>query len=163
MSRQLSDLMSVLTQMIAEQKRLLAQMDLQHAAMKKLDYKAMSELLNQEEAGRLRLGLLEGRRRNLARQIAVGLKLGEEPTLVQLAELFPQQAAVLLSLRNELRDVIEKISRRSQMSSRLSSAVLGHLNTAMRLLASAVERAGVYTRRGVPRLGTRIGAMEAVG
>ena len=43
------------------------------------------------------------------------------------------------------------------------SALLGHLNTVVRLIAGAVERAGVYTKTGAPQMSNRIGVMEAVG
>jgi hypothetical protein len=33
----------------------------------------------------------------------------------------------------------------------------------VRLLAGAAQRAGLYTRRGIPRVGSRIGVMDAVG
>jgi hypothetical protein len=62
-----------------------------------------------------------------------------------------------------LKEIVGKVSLRTQSSSRLSNAVLGHLNTVLRLVASAVERAGVYTRQGVPRMASRIGSMDAVG
>ena len=45
----------------------------------------------------------------------------------------------------------------------LAGAVLGHLNTVVRLIAGAVERAGIYTKSGVPQVSNRIGVMEAVG
>ena len=87
------------------------------------------------------------------RQIAATLKLPEEPRLTRLAELFPQYAAALLKARNDLRELAAKIAQRSQGSGRLASAVLGHLNTVVRLLAGAVQRAGLYTRQGIPRVG----------
>ena len=37
-----------------------------------------------------------------------------------------------------------------------------YVQLAKRLLAGAVERAGVYTKDGVPRVSSRIGIMEAV-
>jgi hypothetical protein len=37
------------------------------------------------------------------------------------------------------------------------------LNTVVRLLAGAVEKAGLYTKHGVPQVSSRIGVMEAVG
>ena len=49
------------------------------------------------------------------------------------------------------------------MAGRLASAVLGHLNTVVRLLAGAVEKAGLYTKQGIPQVSARIGVMEAVG
>jgi hypothetical protein len=45
----------------------------------------------------------------------------------------------------------------------LAGAVLGHLNTVVRLIAGAVEQAGVYTKQGVPQVSARIGVIEAVG
>jgi DNA-binding transcriptional ArsR family regulator len=163
MSRQVSELQTILAQLTAEHRKLLAQMDSQHAAMMKLDITTMGDLINQQEATRLRINNLEGRRKAAIRQLAATLRMNEQPTLSHLAEIFPQQAAGLLKARQELREVIGKVSQRSRQSGRLAGAVLGHLNTAMRLLAAAVERAGLYTRRGVPRLATRIGVMEAVG
>jgi hypothetical protein len=70
---------------------------------------------------------------------------------------------VLLGLRDELRSVIEQIQRRTHVAGRLAAAVLGHLNTVVRVLAGAVEQAGVYTKHGTPHVATRIGVMEAVG
>jgi hypothetical protein len=83
--------------------------------------------------------------------------------LTKLADLYPQRRQSLFKLRDELRGVASTISNRTKVSSRLAGAVLGHLNTVVRLLAGAVERAGVYTKAGVPRVANRIGIMEAVG
>ena len=58
---------------------------------------------------------------------------------------------------------MRKVADRSFVANKVASAVLGHLNTIVRLLAGAVERAGVYTKHGVPKVSARIGAMEAVG
>jgi hypothetical protein len=163
MSRQVSELQTLLTQLTMEHRKLLEQMDAQHAAMKKLDLKAMAELLNQQESGRLRINALEVKRRALVRAIAGSLKMTEEPKLTRLAEMFPQQGEALLKARSELREIGKRISQRAYISSKLAGGVLGHLNTVVRLLAGAVERAGLYTRRGVPRVASRIGVMEAVG
>jgi hypothetical protein len=163
MSRQLSELQTILTQLTAEHRKLLSQVESQHAAMKKLDITAMGDVLNAQEMTRLRINSLETRRKAQIRQLATSLRLTEQPTLSALAEMFPQQAGGLNKARLELRELIAKVSQRTGRSSRLAGAVLGHLNTAMRLLAAAVERAGLYTRRGVPRLASRIGVMEAVG
>jgi hypothetical protein len=80
-----------------------------------------------------------------------------------LAAVFPQRREPLFALRDALRDVMEKIQTKATIASRLAGAVLGHLNTAVRLLAGAVEHAGIYTKNGTPRVAARIGAIEAVG
>jgi hypothetical protein len=163
MSRQLSDLKTVLEQLIAEQGKLLALLEAQYTAMKKIDVKAILELGHDQESTRLRIVSLEHRRRGIVRQIAASAKLNEEPSITRLIELFPPYATELIKLRDQLRGMVAKITHRTSMASKLSGAMLGHLNTAVRLVAGAIERAGVYTRSGAPRVAQRIGVMEAVG
>lgn len=163
MSRHISDLQTILMQLAAEHRKLLDQLEAQHAAMKKFDLVAIADWITRSEATRLRINDLENRRRGVMRQITAALKLPQEPRLTRLAELFPPQAPGLMKVREELRDLAARISRRSQGSSRLASAVLGHLNTVVRLLAGAVERAGLYNRQGIPRVVSRVGSMDAVG
>ncbi|MDP9172282.1 MAG: flagellar protein FlgN [Planctomycetota bacterium] len=163
MSRQISDLIGVLTQLTADNRKLLVQMESQHNAMKAMDLDAMAALISQQEATRLRITALDNRRKMLAGQIATTLRIAGDPTISKLAEHLPQQAPMLRKTRDELRAIIEEINRRTHLSGKLSAAVLGHLNTVSRLVAGAVERAGVYTKQGVRRVGRRIGVMDAVG
>ena len=164
MSRQISELEGLLGQLIVEHRKLLGQLEAQLAAMKALDMKAIDAAVNQQEASRLRIATLENRRRMLVGQIAKLMRIQHGPVTVQrLAELHPPRKDVLLKLRSELREVIGQISTRTTVVSRLAGAVLGHLNTVVRLMAGAVEQAGVYTKQGVPRVAPRIGVMDAVG
>ena len=163
MSRHITDLNSILIQLTAEHRKLLELMEGQHLAMKKFDLNAMADLMPKQEMIRLRLIDLESKRRGMMRVIMTALKLPHEPKLTQLAQAFPQYSEALLKSRNELRDVAAKIAQRSQGSGRLASAVLGHLNRVMRIFASAAKQAGLYTRQGVPRVGSRIGSLNAVG
>jgi hypothetical protein len=163
MQRQLAELESVLTMLVAEHRRLLTFTDAQQAAMKSVDLTALDAAVNGQEACRLRITTLEVRRRGLVAQLSKGQKVEQPVTITKLADLYPQRRQSLLKLRDELRDVASTISNRTKVASRLAGAVLGHLNTVVRLLAGAVERAGVYTKAGVPRVASRIGIMEAVG
>ena len=164
MSRLLPDLENVLQLLVAEHRRLLAHVEAQQAAMKAFDLKAIDDARNLQEASRLRVATLENKRRTLVLHIAKALRVdGQGLTLTRLAELQPARAAALLKLRDELRDVAARITARTHVAGRLAGAVLGHLNTVVRLLAGAVEKTGVYTKPGVPRVSSRIGVMEAVG
>ena len=163
MSRALSDLEAVLRQMMAEHRKLLEQLDTQQAAMKTLNLKGMAEAAAHQEGARVRLTLLENQRRALAGQLARELRIEGQVTLSKLAKLHPAQASSLLQLRRDMRETIEAIRVRTKVSSRLAGAVLGHLNTVMRLLAKAVHRAGVYTKEGTPKIPGRIGVMETIG
>jgi hypothetical protein len=163
MSRHISDLQTILGHLVTEHRKLLDLLESQHAAMKEFDLNTMADLMPLQELTRLRITDLENKRRALMRQIMALHKLPEEPRLTRMAELFPPFADGLMKARNELRDLATRISNRSQGSGRLASAVLGHLNTVVRLLAGAAQRAGLYTRRGIPRVGSRIGVMDAIG
>jgi len=163
MSSQVTDLELVLQQLIAEHRKLLALLEDQQAAMKRMDLKTMEELVAGQEGVRRRIASLDKRRQLLALQVARSLKLQGEPTLARLAAANPARASGLLKLRDELRPLIEQVRSRAYVAGRVASAVLGHLNTAMRLFAGAVGKAGVYTKAGIPKVSPRIGVMNAVG
>jgi hypothetical protein len=160
--RQLLDLEAILQQLIAEHGKLLKHVDAYQSAMKAVDPRAMDTAGNLQEATRLRIAGLESRRRLLTQQIGRLLKVDGDVTLARIAELQPARKAALLKLRDELKAVMTQIASRSHVAGKLAGAVLGHLNTVVRLLAGAVEQAGVYTKHGVPRVSARIGVMEAV-
>ena len=201
MLRQLSELETILQQLIAEHRKLLVHVDAQQSAMRKLDLGAMDVAVNAQEACRLRIATLETKRRGLVLMLGragagaaggtgsrgAGGNVGSTAltagganarsplttsdqqratppvTLSHLAALYPQRREPLLKLGSELKQLATQIASRSRVAGRLAGAVLGHLNTVVRLLAGAVDsRANVYTTDGVPRVSSRIGVMEAV-
>jgi hypothetical protein len=157
------DLETILGELMVEHRRLLGHVDMQIEAMKQLNTRQMEVARNLQEASRSRINGIESRRRALVQQIARINQLKTEPKIPQIAEMYPQRRMQLLKLRAELEVMMKEIQTRSYVSSKLASAVLGHLNTAMRILAGAVGGAGVYSNRGVPKVARRIGLMEAVG
>jgi phosphoserine phosphatase len=163
MSRQLIELENVLCGLIEEHRKLLAHLDVQQEAMKKLQPAAMQDSLHRQEACRMRILALENRRQVLGQQIAKAANLPLDATLVQIAQASPQHGPKLLALREQLKSLMREIANRTHIGGRLAQAVLGHLNTAMKLFADAVGQAGTYTKYGVPRVSARIGVMEAVG
>ena len=163
MVRQASELESILQQLIAEHRRLLVHLDAHGAAMKAFDLEAMDDAGRQQDLLRVRIATLDQRRRAATVAAAKALNLPGEPTLRTLAAALPQHAQSLMQIRADLKAVVEQVAARARISGKLASAVLGHLNTIVRLLAGAVERAGVYTKQGIPMVSSRIGMMEAVG
>lgn len=163
MSRQVFELETLLQQLIDEHHKLLAHVDRHQVAMKALDLKSMDDAVRLQEATRLRIANLEVRRRQAVIMIGRAHRMANAPSLSDLAAMYPPSAAKLNKLRDELKGVIQKVQRKSHVAGRLASAVLGHLNTVVRLLAGAVEKAGLYTKQGVPQVSSRIGVMEAVG
>ncbi len=163
MSRQISELETILQQMIGEHRKLLGLLDTHLAAMKTCQLAKMDELSVTQEACRLRIAGLDQKRKLVVAQIGKELRLSGEVTLRAIATACPARAQVLNKLRVELKDLAEKVRTHCYISGRVANAVLGHLNTVVRLVAGAVEKAGLYNKRGVPRVANRIGVMEAVG
>lgn len=164
MSRPLAELENILRLLVAEHRKLLTHVEAQQSAMRAMDLRALDAAMNQQEAARLRIATIENRRRAAVVQIARAARIDPNGlTLTKLAALYPPQAQPLLVLRGELKAIAVQIGKRTQVSGRLAGALLGHLNTVVRLLAGAVEKAGLYSKHGVPQVSSRIGVMEAVG
>jgi len=166
MSRLVLELETILQNLLVEHRKLLKLVEQHESAIRAMDLKGMDACASQQEAARLRVAALNNQRISVVQQLVRTMRIDLGPdglTLKRLAELHPPRRAALLKLRDELREVATAISNRTKVSGRVTRAVLGHLNMAVRLLANAVERAGVYTRQGVTRMPRRIGAMEAIG
>ena len=163
MSRQVSELETLLQQLVDEHQKLAAHVENHQKAMKTFDLKAMDDAVRLQEAARIRIANLETKRRNLIVTIARAHRMAHPPTLPEIAAMYPPNAPRLLKLRADLKATIQQVQSRTHVAGRLASAVAGHLNTVVRLFAGAVQQAGVYTKQGVPQVSSRIGVMEAVG
>ena len=161
--RPIIDLESVLGELLEEHRKLLMCVEIHQAAMQSLNVPAMETSRARQEAARTRIMRLEDRRRGMVMQIARINQIKGEPKIPAIAELYPQRRTQLLALREQLLTAMRKVSDRSFVANKVASGVLGHLNTAMRILAGAVGNGGIYTNRGTPKMARRIGVIEAVG
>lgn len=162
MNPALDNLEGILSALIDEHRRQLGFVQAHQAAMRAFNMPAMQDAARLQEACRLRIASLETRRKAAVMQAARPHRLATLPTVAQLADLYPQKKASLLALREELRQILTELAARTHVASRLAGAVLGHLNTVVRLVAGVVQQPGVYTRTGNPQVTNRIGVMEAV-
>jgi flagellar biosynthesis/type III secretory pathway chaperone len=163
MSKQVNELETLLDQLIGEHRKLLSAFELHQAAMTRLDLKAMDEVATTQESTRRRIASLEKCRRALVVQIAAQTRTQGEMTVTKVAALFPPRAQALLKRRDELKSLMLAARARSQVVGRVAHSVLGHVNTALRLFASAMGKAGTYSKTGMPKVAARIGVMDAVG
>lgn len=173
MSATLDELERLLNLLINEQKRQAELLTQQKTAMSSLNADETVRIANEQEQARTRLAAIETRRKALSlqavRELRINLPPNTAPTLAQIAAAVPDvtRRNRLLAARQELRKLAEQVSAASHVTGRLAGAMLGHLNTAMRLLAGAMRDAGTYTRSGTTRFGSgtpaRIGVVEAVG
>ena len=162
--KQVQDLEVVLQGLIAEHAKVRAYADASATGMRALDLAAMDRTTNLQEAARLRIAALENRRRNLVRQIARVHALGEDPKLALLADLYPARRVALLRLRDELRAVVADAVGRNRIAGRLAFGILGHLNTALRIITGAFEYdPRLYTKSGLFFPRPRFGQTNAFG
>ncbi len=162
MSRQVLEIEQMLRQLIIEHQKLLGHVETHEQAMRRFDLRAMDESAKLQEAARSRIAAMELRRKSAAVALAKASRINGELTIARLAELFPANAGSLLSLRDELKTIAGEIAGKTFVASRLAGAVLGHLNTAVRLFAGVTDRTGVYTKSGSPIVARRNGIMNAI-
>lgn len=171
MSMQLDELERSLRLVLADQKRLAEMLVAQRECMRQLRAADVEKLAAEIATIRQRIAASDGRRKLLA--MAAARELGivaKEPTLAMLIAAMkdPVRAGRLAKLREELRAVVMEVAAASHVAGRLAGAVLGHLNMAVRTLSTAINgggshAGGAYTRTGSPRVGGRIGVVEALG
>ena len=162
MAVQINDLQFLLQQLVAEHEKLLSLLEEQHQALRALDAHRVQDLSAKQESSRLRIAGLESRRRLVVQQLCLASRMIGEPTIARLAATFPQAGAPLLALRDKLRSLAAAVSNRAQIAGKVAGALLGHLNTVVRLVSGVTEQARLYNKQGVHAVSSRIGAMEAV-
>src|SRR3954447_16280618 len=101
MSRPISELEAILSQLIDEHRKLLGHAERQQAAMRTLDLKGMDDAARLTEGTRLRINTLETKRRTLIVTIARSHRMTQIPTLPDIANMYPANAPALLKLRDE--------------------------------------------------------------
>lgn len=163
MSSQIAELESILQQLVAEHGRLIDSLGAQQDAMKRFSIDEVDSISQLQEVSRRKIALLDRRRQGILEQLSRQHKVAAPINLSRLIQMYPQRAASLQQLQADLREVGARLRARSHVAGRLAGAVLGHLNTVVRLLSGAVERAGLYGRNGTPTVSGRIGVMEAIG
>ena len=162
MSAPIAELEKLLVQIIAEHAALLGGLHLHVEAMKSFKIADVSAATDIVEASRVRIVMFESRRRALLQQIARTYKLPAAATLRQIADAAPEHRVSLMKHRAELQAITQEISNKTTVSSRVAGALLGHLNTVVRIVAGAMQQRTLYTKQGMT-VTSRIGMIEAVG
>ena len=109
MSRQLAELEQTVGLLIIEHRRLLEHVEAQQQAMRQMNPVAIEQITGLQETSRMRIGALDKRRRMLSQQLGRLVRIEGEPTLAQLAKVFPPRAAKINAMRDELKSLAEKI------------------------------------------------------
>jgi len=162
MSAPIAELEKLLNAIVTEHRTLSDTVQAHQDAMRQFRFEDMTTAQEAIEASRTRMVIHEARRRMFVQQIVRLHKLPANASLQQIADAAPQFRKNLLKLRDDLKLITGQITRKTTISGKVAGALLGHLNTVVRVVAGAVQQAAVYTKQGMPTVSARIGIMEAV-
>lgn len=162
MSAPIAELEKLMTALVKEHQVLCDAVQMHQDAMRKFKPEELAAAQAAVESSRTRILSHESRRRVVVQQVARLHKLPMNASLQQIADAAPQYRKNLLKLRDDLKTLTAQISRKTTVSAKVAGAMLGHLNTVVRVVAGAVQQAAVYTKQGMPTVASRIGVMEAV-
>ncbi|HEX8325836.1 MAG TPA: hypothetical protein VF595_18170 [Tepidisphaeraceae bacterium] len=163
MSPTIAELEKALAAQVAEHRILLAAVNAHLDAMRTFSLPDITAAADAVEASRGRAVHHEKRRLALMAQVVRTHKLQANVTLAEIAVAVPAHRMSLMRLRDELRELTADIAARTGVSAKVAAAMMGHLNTVVRLVAGAVKTAAVYTKQGQRTVANRVGVMEAVG
>lgn len=150
----LADLERVLRQQIAAYRELVTLLDQHRAVLESMQLQPILEANKRQQQLRDRLAKLEQLRTAALRKAGGG-------TLGDVAAKHGAGGFTLLKLRRELKELADEVGTRSRVAANIAGGMLGHLNTAVRVLIEAAGEGGVYTKDGTPKLTGRRGVSLA--
>ncbi|MEM8872731.1 MAG: flagellar protein FlgN [Planctomycetota bacterium] len=139
----LADLECVLRQQIAVYRELGTLLTEHRVALEAMDLQPILAVNKKQSDLRNRLGKLEQHRK------AIFAKLGAT-TLSELAARNGAAGLTVLKLRRELQRISAELGHQSKLTRKVASGMLGHLNTAVRVLTEAAGETGMYDKDGSP-------------
>ena len=163
MSPMIAELEKSLAGLVAEHKTLLDAVQAHLDAMRTFKTAGIAAAADAIEASRTRIVFAENKRRQLMLQVIRTHKFEPDITLAEIAAAVPAHRVSLMKVRDQLRAAMQDVAARTNVSSRVAHAMLGHLNTVVRMIAGAMQTAAVYSRTGTAIASGRVGMIEAVG
>lgn len=154
---------TVLRQIVHEHRALLAGVASHEQAIRSRDIERIARAAADADAVRQRITRLESARRMLVAQITRQHRQIRTPTLTAIADAFPERRDVLLQIRDELQELIERIRVHNSLIQRVASGVLGHLGATVRIIAEAATGPATYSRRGTVAVAPAATLVNAVG
>lgn len=162
MSPTIVELEKLLAVLVNEHRTLSAAADVYQKALRTFDLEQINAGADAVEASRSKIVMFENRRRHQTLLVARTHKLPNDVTITQIATAVPAHRLTLLKHRDELRKLVAEISAKNNVSAKVAAAMMGHLNSVVRMVSGAVRQAAVYTRYGQHTVAARVGVMEAV-
>lgn len=148
MDKLVNELLKLLGELLAGQRRLLAVAEARRDAMRTFDVARLEALTEQQRAETGALAALDARRKGIVAALRPHLR-GAEPTVTEIAKRTAEpQRTQLLALAAEVKAAVEQLDRTNRINATVSDAVIKGLAKVLKVVTGLAQHAGLYMRNG---------------
>ena len=149
MDKLVTELLTLLRELLAGQDRLLKLALARREAMRVFDIARLETLAAQERTEALRMAELDRKRQLLVGQFKAALGKGVEPTVTEIARRVNEPVkSRLLGLAGQLKETVEQVERNTRINATISETVVKGLAKVLKVVTGLAQHAGLYMRNG---------------
>jgi hypothetical protein len=149
MDKLVAELLTLLSELLAGQQRLLNLALARREAMRAFDIAHMETLAGQERAEAQALAAQERRRVLLVGQFRSILGKNVEPTVSEIARRVGEpRKSQLLALAGQIKKTVEQVERHTRINATISETVVKGLARVLKVVTGLAQHAGLYMRNG---------------
>jgi uncharacterized membrane protein YdfJ with MMPL/SSD domain len=164
MDKLILELITLLTEMLLTQQRLLQIATSRQEAMRSFDVERLNTLLEQERGETQRAEGYEQRRNKLVQQFQ---SLAGKETPASVTEIAKRAGepmkSQLLGLAGQLKGVVEQLDRHTRINAKISETVVKALAKVLKVMTGLAQHAGLYMRNGRKAAMKGIHLLEVTG
>ena len=149
MDKMITELLTLLRDLLAGQQRLLKLALIRREAMRTFDIARLEMLASQEKSEMSNLAALDRLRLQVTAQIRTTLPRNVEATVSEVARRASEPAkSQLLALAAQLKETVEQVERNTRINATVSEAVVKGLAKVLKVVTGLTQHAGMYMRNG---------------
>jgi hypothetical protein len=149
MDKLVTELLSLLREMLESQQRLLTIAMARQDAMRAFDVERLNALTDQEKGETDRAGDLDRKRKDVTSRLRNELGRNVPPTVTEVAKRVNEPVrSQLLATAAELKAVVEKVDRHTRINAKVSDAVVKGMARVLKVVTGMAQHAGLYMRNG---------------
>ncbi len=149
MDKLVTELLTLLRELLAGQERLLGLALARREAMRTLDISRLETVAGQERVETGRLAELDKRRMALTSQMRSAMGGHVEVTVTEVARRVEEPAkSQLLALAAQLKETVEQVERNTRINATISETVVKGLAKVLKIVTGLAQHAGLYMRNG---------------
>ncbi len=149
MDKLAQELLILLREILASQRRLLRIAIARQEAMRLFEVDKLNGFMEQERTEVQVAGKLDEGRKNLISRFRLALGAGIEPTVSEIAKRCSEPTKTqLLCLATEIKGVVGQLDRHTRINATVSETVVKGLSKVMKIMTGMAQHAGLYMRNG---------------